>query len=182
MHPDRDDENPIGPDLTALERRLSACRPSAGALDRDRMLYDAGRAAAEGYGRPWQLATGALLLVSLGLGGVLIHQQSSLASDRGLLANERAHRLRLETALAGQTGAVQPASTLPSPAPPRAIEAPGPSSYLALTARLADRWDVGGPVNGGSPPVPQRPTADSSEGEWHPAPLRPQDIQRVLDL
>ena len=40
------DNHGLGADLSALERRLAAWRPAAGALDRDRMLYDAGRAAA----------------------------------------------------------------------------------------------------------------------------------------
>lgn len=174
MDPDRRDEIPIGPDLTALERRLSGWRPAAGALDRDRILYDAGRAAAEGRGRPWRLATGALLLVSMGLGGALIHQRSELAREGALLASERTRRLELETALAVRSA--------PSPVPQGTIEPPAPSSYLALSARLGEEWDIASPPGVAAESEPRRPAPAPSDAEWHPIPLRPQDIRRVLDL
>ena len=65
-------------DLSELERRLAAWRPAAGALDRDRMLYEAGRAAARADGRvqSWRLATAALVLLAVGLGGLLVHERS----------------------------------------------------------------------------------------------------------
>ena len=49
-------------DLSEFERRLAAWRPAVGGLDRDRMLYEAGRAAARADGRvqSWRLATAAL--------------------------------------------------------------------------------------------------------------------------
>ncbi len=71
------------PELTALERRLADWRPTAGALDRDRMLYNAGRAAA-GV-RPLRLAAAALLLVSLGLGDLAVQQRSLLGRERAVL-------------------------------------------------------------------------------------------------
>ena len=75
-------------DLTEVERRLAAWRPATGALNRDRLLYDAGRAAAraDGQSGSWRPATVALALVAALLGG--------------LLANERSRCLKLETSLA----------------------------------------------------------------------------------
>ncbi len=181
--PGREDENAIGPDLTALERRLAGWRPAAGALDRDRMLYDAGRAAAGA--RPWRLAAAALMLVSLGLGGLLVQRRALLGRERALLAHERARRFELETALAARTEASRPSSQAPAPAadvPP--IGPPAPGSYLVLTARLADGVaDVPWPgARVESEPGPHRPSPGPAGGEWRPAPLRTQDIQRVLDL
>lgn len=174
MDAGRDDEHETGPDLTALERRLSAWRPAA-AIDRDRLLYESGRAAARADARPWRLATAALILISMGLGGALIHQRSSLARERALLASERASRIEREARLAAR-------SAPPTSPPPGPIEPPGPNSYLALSSRLTGAWDGEAPDDVPSQPGPRRPAPDPSGGEWHPAPLRPQDIRRVLDL
>jgi hypothetical protein len=173
------------PDLTELERRLAAWRPAAGTLDRDRMLYEAGRAAAGGS-RPWRLATAALLLVSLALGGVAAQQRSRLDHDRALLAHEHARRLELETALAiasdgSRTSAPDPALAadfLPS-------GPPAPGSYLALTARLADGFEEAtwpGAAAVDREPAPNRPGPAPATATWRPAPLRTQDVQRILDL
>jgi hypothetical protein len=161
--------------LTPLERRLVAWQPATGALDRDRMLYDAGRAAAlvEARGRSRLLiqprATAALVLVAVGLGGLWVH--------------ERAQRHALERTLAGRMGAPEP-TPMPAPTLPerladlREAGALSPSSYLVLTARL---------VNGrGEDPSPSgtipraRPTGDLPEPRL--APLRPRDFDRVLEF
>ncbi len=177
MQAEPDDENEIGPDLTALERRLSAWRPAAGALDRDRMLYDSGRAAAGA--RPWRLAAAALLLATLGLGGLLVHERSELARERSLLAQERVHRLEVETALAARAGASQPFAAVPAATP---AGLPAPDSYLVLTSRLAQGVvEAPWPANGREP-APIGPSSRSSEPSPRPVPLRPSDIQRVLDL
>lgn len=174
----RDDEIPIGPDLTALENRLATWRPAAGPLDRDRMLYDAGRAAATAGGRPWRLASAALVLVSIGLGGALVHQRRALVSERSILAREISLRHHLETRLADRISG--PGSALPLPKPPDAApEPPAASSYTALTARLIAGLDQprdpdeAGPLApaGGLEPAPA-PTS----------PLRPHDLDRVRDL
>jgi hypothetical protein len=163
------------PDLRALERRLAGWKPSAGALDRDRMLYDAGRAAA-GIHR-WRLAAAALLLVSLGLGGLAMRQRVLIDRDRVLLAHERAQRLELETALAAWTAAPRPSAADTPPVGP-----PAPGSYLALTARLAaDGIDAPWPA-AESEPAPRPPAVGPTADEWRPVPLRTQDIQRILDL
>ena len=172
MHAQPDDENAIGPDLSALERRLAAWRPATGALDRDRMLYNAGRAAAAAGARTWRLASAALLLATTGLGGLLFQQRS-------LLARERAERIELAARLAA------PATAPAALAPPVESAAPGPpapGSYLALTARLAEGVDFGSPPEGGGDREPRMPSPPSWEPATRPVPLRPIDLQRVLDL
>jgi hypothetical protein len=176
MQAEPDDENEIGPDLTALEHRLSAWRPAAGALDRDRMLYDAGRAAAGA--RPWRLATAALLLATLGLGGLLIHERRELARERSLLAQERRHRLEVETDLAARSWASRPTPAIAAAVP----ATPAPDSYLALTSRLAEGVAEAPWPDAGREPAPVGPAPKSSEPSPRPVPLRPVDIQRVLDL
>ena len=67
--------NPDQDPVSSLEERLRSWVPSAGGLDRDRMLFEAGRAAAQ---RPiasagtstrlWKLATAAAVLLASGLG------------------------------------------------------------------------------------------------------------------
>jgi hypothetical protein len=180
MDADRDHENPIGPDLTALERRLSAWRPSAGSLDRDRMLYDAGRSAAAGA-RPWRLMAAPLFLATLGLTALLAHEHSSLGRERALVAQERAQRRQLETALAARTEASQPTS--PSPVQQDApIEPPAPSSYLALTARLTADVDDPAPRHIIDDPERRSPVPAPERGPARPSPFRPHDLRRVLDL
>ena len=151
------------PELTALERRLAAWRPAAGTLDRDRMLYDAGRAAAEGEGHrhAWRLATAALAIMTIGLGV--------------LLAHERSQRRALEIALAARA-VPSPPSPVEFEIPP--IEPPAPSSYFALTARLAAN-----PVDASWLDVEiEREPDHPAPTPRRPAPLRPRDIKRVLDL
>lgn len=60
-------EFPIDPDLAALSDALGGLSPAAPALNRDRLLYDAGRRAA----RPrlaWPVATGLFAVLAVGLG------------------------------------------------------------------------------------------------------------------
>jgi hypothetical protein len=176
--PQADDRDPIGPDLTALERRLSAWRPSAGALDRDRMLYDAGRASV-GVG-PCRLAAAALLLATTGLGGLLVQQRSQLARERALLAAERSHRRELESALVARTESSRASSSGPATAEIGATEPPAPYSYLVLTARLAG--GDAGPAGVGDGPEPPGPARDPAGGPASPPALRPRDFRRALDL
>jgi hypothetical protein len=157
-------------DLTALERRLAGWRPAIGGLDRDRMLFDAGRAAAraEGRSRLWQLATAALVFVTAGLGG--------------LLANERSLRLALETQVAAQTDPEKQQPLARISVQLGRIEPPGPKSYLALTSRLAKGVrDLSSP-DAGFDSTPNQPAAASSKSSPYSEPLRPTDLQRVLDL
>jgi len=156
--------------LNAMERRLAAWRPASGGLDRDRMLYEAGRAAARADGRvqSWRLATAALILMVVGLGGLMMH--------------ERSQRHAMEVALAARTRPSQSAPTVPLLSATTAIEPFAPSSYFALTSRLAQ-----GNPDMSSPdielePEPHRPATSPSDLLPQRRPLQPRDLQRVLDL
>jgi hypothetical protein len=65
-------------DLTALERQLTACRPSATGLDADAMLFAAGRATAERRGSRivWPAIACGFALLSLALGTGLMSERS----------------------------------------------------------------------------------------------------------
>jgi hypothetical protein len=64
--PERPHESP----LTDLERALLALAPAVAALDRDQLLFEAGRRSARRRG--WPFATAALALLAAGLGAALI--------------------------------------------------------------------------------------------------------------
>ncbi len=180
--PDHDHE--IEQDLKALEHRITAWRPTAGALDRDRMLYESGRAAARSDAsiRVLRLSMAALLLLSIGLGGLLAQQTSLLERERSLLALERSQRRGLEDALAERARSSELLFPAPSMTESPRTEPLSPSSYLALTARLAD--DITVPswpeIHDQAEPHPTSPAP--LDPRPRPAPLRPGDLRRVLDL
>jgi hypothetical protein len=108
-------------DMNALEARLGAWRPAASTIDRDRVMFLAGKASAgsEMRGRIAGAAIVGLALLAAGMGG--------------MWANERGHRVRLE-AIAAERGHEEEPSRVetasnPNPAPL------APSSYLVLSHR-----------------------------------------------
>jgi hypothetical protein len=158
--------------LSDLEHRLRAWQPSSGGLDRDRMLFEAGRAAAGrtvpgGSVRLWKLATAAAVLAALGLG-------------QGW-RTERLHRQAVELSLAAEmprpfsTERARAASP-PRPQPP--VTPIDPSSYLAL----ARRADPPGPAPLPGPSGGTSGQPIDSGGVSSPPPLRPHDLDRVLSL
>ena len=108
--------------LSDLERRLQRWRPLPGSLDRDRMLFDAGRASAraESWGRLGAALAASFALVAVGLGGLLVR--------------ERGYRHALEVTLAERTR--EPVLADPAPPPLPSRPAPARDSYLALTRRI----------------------------------------------
>src|SRR5260370_42059404 len=62
------------PALNALEAKLTSLTPLPSALDRDYLLYHAGRASVRGAGWFWRAATGFLLLVTAGLSFGLLYR------------------------------------------------------------------------------------------------------------
>jgi hypothetical protein len=130
--------------LNALEHRLGQWRPASGILGRDRMMFEAGRAAARSDSRRLfgLVSSGCLLLVAVGLGGLLVH--------------ERNQRQALEAVLAAKGQATEvapPASTVVAPA--------DPNSYLMLTHRMIGSSpddDLSAP-SAPSPARPSLPTA-----------------------
>jgi hypothetical protein len=169
-------------DLRALEHRLAAWRPAPGALDRDRMLYDAGRSAARAESRihSWRLATVALLLLFVGSGVLLLRQRHLLAREQTLLARERSQRLALETALAARTPAfsAERSQRLDEPTP---IGRFAPSSYYALALQTRGFAEPYGP-DSGTPPAERRREPGFSNKRPSAVPLRPRDIGRIIDL
>jgi hypothetical protein len=155
-------------DPTGFERRLAAWLPAPTALDRDRMLFDAGRASAraEARGRVWTSAAVVLTLLLVGMGT--------------LFARERSRCLALQTMLAARPAAAGPtlAEAPPQVAlPARSAERPGPNSYLVLTMRLGSgELDI-------PPASPVRNAAHTPDktGPQRP-PLRPRAFERLLDL
>jgi hypothetical protein len=173
----------IEDNINALEHRLTAWRPALGALDRDRMLYEAGWSAAraDGHIQAWRLATAALLLLLIGLSGLHARQSSLLAREGALLARERSKRTALETTLAAQTLAL-PAE----PAHPRGealpIEPFAPTSYFALASRHAHGIADASWPDADTPTEEHQPDRGPPDKLPVPTPLRPRDLQRVLDL
>ncbi len=172
-----------GDDSSALERRLRAWEPSPGGLDRDRMLFEAGRAAAasemQGWRsrRPWLLAASAAALVASVLGAAW--------------TSERSDRIQLELALravsqrpSGLEAEAQievAAAPLLKPDPaetPRPIES---SSYLALVRRLvlspgtAEQTSHGAHAEPRRPPAPTLPVQETRT-------LGARDLKRVISL
>jgi hypothetical protein len=178
---DRDHE--VEDDMNALEHRLAAWRPAAGALDRDRMLYEAGSAAAraEARVRPWRLATAALAVVALGLFGLLVHHRSLLAHERSLLAQERSRPRVRGTVLAAGTEASGPSHSAPG-APAPALEPLPPTSYFAMASRLSKGIEDPSPPDFQSQPASRGPAPGPVEAIPRPGPLQLRDVQRVLDL
>jgi hypothetical protein len=156
------DTHKPGPEgeLTDLERRLTHWRPATENLDRDRMFFEAGRAAARAEVRAWTgfASTAALALVAAGLGVLLV--------------GERARRQALEVRIAQQENAKAPA--LPEPlSPPIVAQTLSPDSYLALTHRLQTvGLDEAMAPDSGSPP-------DHSPAIPEPT-LRVRDVGRML--
>ncbi len=146
-------------DLTHFEQWLAALRPASGGLDRDRMLFEAGRASAraEGRARAWALTAAASVLVAVGL---------ALG-----LARERSRRLDLERSLVAASR-ISPAIEPPSPPSPPIDVAP--DSYLALSRRLVAGLDDPRPA----PEVPVgRPAPDRLR-----LPLRVREPDGLRDL
>ena len=134
-------------ELTDLERRLARWRPATVGLDRDRLLFEAGRASARGLAR--LISSLALMLVAAVLGVLLV--------------GERNQRHFLEFRLAQMTNKAASPSPI-EPTPPLIVgHPPAPDSYLALSLRLrtAGLDDISMPApdatTGDAPPSPEPP-------------------------
>ena len=112
-------------DLEPLAHRLAAWKPAPVLSGRDRILYEAGVAAGRRQARRQMAAIVLPLLVG----------------STGWIWHERTERHRVELAMIAQSEPL-PVQTLPATAPSPALDlepplAPGPSSYLVLSHRLA---------------------------------------------
>jgi hypothetical protein len=167
--------NPDLDPLSSLEERLRSWVPSPGGLDRDRMLFEAGRAEVLGpipagnSARLWKYATAAALLLASGLGMAW--------------QIERSQRRALELTFAR----LAPPSPAPFVATPEFMTkrhekaaAIDPTSYLALLQqvnRLEDAADLK-PHRTAPGTVPSVRAADLPQT----TPLRPRDWDRVISL
>jgi hypothetical protein len=170
-------------ELRALEDRLTAWRPASGALDRDRMLYDAGRSAArtESHVQAWRVATAALLLLVIGSAGLLTREWLVLAHEHELLAQERAQRLALEMTLAAQNRQA-PMEVLPRSPEPQAAEPFAPTSYFVLASRHALEGANPAWPPADTPAVERRRESGLSDKLPASKPLRPRNFDSSLEL
>jgi hypothetical protein len=167
--------NPDQDHLSSLEERLRSWVPSPGGLDRDRLLFEAGRAEVQGpvqagtSARLWKYATAAAVLLAAGLGTAWHH--------------ERSQRRALELTYAKPT---PPLSATSGSTPELITEgqekeaAVDPTSYLALVRQLKRLED---PVNlephrTAPGTVPRVRAADPPQS----VPLRPHDFDRLISL
>jgi hypothetical protein len=103
---------PDAKDLNELERALAGLLPSAAGLDRDRLMFQAGRTA-RGPGRwRWPAATGAMTAVAAGLGLMLLLR----ADPEPVIVVHNAPVIQSAVPAANQSA---PAD---APAPPRAAD------------------------------------------------------------
>jgi hypothetical protein len=116
----------------------------------------------------WQLATAALVFVTAGLGGLLGH--------------ERSQRFMLETALAIRTRPVESLPPVPSLAQTPATESLAPNSYFELTAHVMASDQEASALALGNDFKPTKPAPAPLRALPASLPLRPRDLNRVLDL
>lgn len=156
-------------DLSRLEQRLGSWHPSLGGLDRDRLLYEAGRAESAVRGnrliKMMAAVSIATALAAFGLGTAWRFE------------HDRVERLTAELAFARLEP--QPALAAPyRPNPPAVVvsEPLDPFSYLALSRRIVNgRIDFD---------LPSRPSASGGDKPSRPTPepLRVGDRDRLLEL
>ncbi len=111
----RPEELPL-PNVSAIEAALAALAPAPAALDRDRLMFQAGRAAGGAASWGWPAATGALTALAAALALVMV----------------------LRPPVVTQTVVVRvPAEATPAPAPPKP-EPETPADSPRVTARPAE--------------------------------------------
>ena len=158
--------------LSDLERRLRGWQPAADGLSRERMLFEAGRAA--GRRRSGPLALGGAIHL-----GLLVACAGLLAAwSHERLAHQRVGEqlLALQTQLEAQSNPESLASgSVPAAARLGRLERPDPMSYLVLVRRLggSEPFESRSPVD--------RSTAPNSRDEPLPPTLRAGD-RTSIDL
>ncbi len=165
--------NPDEDQMSSLEERLRSWVPSARRLDRDRMLFEAGRAEVQGTiqagtrANLWKFATATAVLLASGLGMAWHH--------------ERSQRRALELTFARLAPPPAVVSTPELIAERQEKErAVDPTSYLALVRQVNRLKDAANfePHRTAPEAVPKIRAADPPRA----APLRPRDWDRVISL
>ena len=168
----------LGPDqeeMKALEERLGSWVPSAGSLDRERMLFLAGRASSldarrfVNRSRVWRLSTAAAILLAALMGLAWQHDRQRIRSlEEIILAQDSKPAGRLEIQLE------------PEPVPKNNNQPIDPTSYLGLVRQLKMQSMNGGPIEFATTPASRSSGPTSSVPA--PEPLRPRDLDRVISL
>lgn len=127
-----DASTPRADELNDLASRLAAWKPSTTGLDRDRMLFDAGRQSAQpGRGRvAWPVISGCLAILAATLGVELVRDRSARMAISGGLR---------QIGLAVHENHQRP------PVQPPIAEPPAPDSYLAASRLMTDdleKWPI----------------------------------------
>jgi hypothetical protein len=158
-------------DLTDLEHRLRGWRPAAATLDRDRMLFEAGRAAAHpaGLAQAWITATSFLTLLAVALGIGWWREHDARVGIEMALDASPGHSVD-DTPRAGPS--------MPGPDPSIQVARIDPISYLALRSQVGQF--VGGPASNGHRNA-QCPTK-VSRGTPLLTPLSARRLDRLIDL
>ena len=148
---------PLEPRLNEVAAALAALRPSPPALDRDRLLFNAGRASVS---RPWlwRIAAAASTAAALVLAAILILRPAPPPVERVVY-------VRVEPAPQPPPPKTE-APSLPPPAPAESEPLPGPlySSPSTPYTRLEDRvlrWGLDGLAEPAPPPAAPPETLDS---------------------
>jgi hypothetical protein len=165
---------PTDDPLISLEERLRSWHPSTEGLDRNRVLFEAGRVAGQREQRSrslwtWKLATAAAVVLSVGLG---LGWYRERAEHQGL-------RLAIGQPSQAPAGSrpIESVRTAVSKSEPRPVD---PNSYLALMRRVTvrtERPDSLEPKHDAN-----RPSEPPDPAVKAPRPLRPRDIDRVISL
>ena len=148
-------------ELTDLERRLTRWQPTAAGLNRDRVMYESGRAAARADVKASAalFATAAVVIVSAVLGTMLVRERAARNALEGQIA-------RLGPPPGRITTPIEP------PDSHFVLRAPEPESYLALTHRgRTDQLD--------DVPFERPAPAHGRSPEFEP-PLRMRNVGGVL--
>jgi hypothetical protein len=128
-------ERPHDAELTGLEAVLLTLKPAAAGIERDRLMFEAGRRSAR-RGRLWPCAAVALALVSAALGAALAMRPAPPAVVRVVFVERPA----------------APPS-VPAPGPVERSPAPAAADYFRLQEQLLSRGLDGLPP----PPPPAAP-------------------------
>lgn len=163
MHDTRDDiDTPAADPLNVLADRLRGWQPSTIGLDRDRLIYEVGRAAGLAEARTqfrrrlWPLAVAASLLLGISL-VVTTRPRTKIAEPT-----------RVEVAVREPQPSLPPVEMPP-------IAPVDPNSYLALARRIED-----GSLESGQKATHTNSHAPASSNG--PPPLRARDLDRLLNL
>jgi hypothetical protein len=168
LEPDQDE-------MKALEERLGSWVPSLGNVDRERMLFEAGRASSlgstriENGSRFWKLSTAAAVLLAAALAFAWKQERGRIqALEQVILAQD------------GRPGGQPKIEPEPEPVPENRDLPVDPGSYLGLVRQLKIQSMDGGPID--FPTAPASSSSGPTPPVPNPRPLRPRDLDRVIAL